>query len=130
MQLTKEQAVQKHRKMWNWIADQYENKTDVFSQCGCIQEIKHRYIELYIKEDVRCDCFCCEYSYNQNLGCDECPINWNSISNDSMCMYKDNNDQRHLYGVIQYKWFKTMTVEDRLKCAQIARQIANLPERK
>ena len=23
MQLTKEQAIQEHRKMWNWIADQY-----------------------------------------------------------------------------------------------------------
>lgn len=25
MDLTKEQAIQEHRKMWNWIADQYEN---------------------------------------------------------------------------------------------------------
>lgn len=29
MQLTKKQAIEEHRKMWNWIADQYENNTDI-----------------------------------------------------------------------------------------------------
>lgn len=42
MDLTKEQAIQEHRKMWNWIADQYKN--------GCIKyiyEVEQRYIDEY-----------------------------------------------------------------------------------
>ena len=31
MKLTKEQAIIEHRKMWNWIADQYTS--------GCIESI-------------------------------------------------------------------------------------------
>ena len=27
MQLTKEHAIQEHRKMWNWIADQYKKRS-------------------------------------------------------------------------------------------------------
>ena len=29
MQLTKEQTIQEHRKMWNWIADQYKKRSRV-----------------------------------------------------------------------------------------------------
>ena len=130
MQLTKEQAIKEHCNMWNWIADQYENKTKAFNKCGCIQELKHKYIDLYTRDDVRCDCFCCEYSYNRDLGCKECPIDWDSTSDDSMCLYKDNNGTRHLYGEIQWKWFVDMSDDERFECARIARQIANLPERK
>lgn len=130
MQLTKEQTIQEHRKMWNWIADQYKNKTEIFNECGCIQELKHKYIDLYVHDDVRCDCFCCDYSYNQNLWCEGCPIDWNSTCDDSMCMYKNNNDKRHLYGEIQWRWFGDMSDYERFKFARIARRIANLPERK
>lgn len=29
MELTREQAITEHRKMWRWIAKQYENKYDI-----------------------------------------------------------------------------------------------------
>ena len=32
MQLTKEQAIKEHRNMWNWIADQYENRTGLLNK--------------------------------------------------------------------------------------------------
>ena len=60
MQLTKEQAIKEHRKMWNWIADQYKN--------GCIKyiyEVEQRYINEctnYSSDEIESDSFCCEYS--------------------------------------------------------------------
>ena len=51
MQLTKEQAVQEHRKMWNWIADQYENNTDILEQYYSIESIKEYYITQYFPKE-------------------------------------------------------------------------------
>lgn len=28
MNITREEAIRKHREMWNWIAEQYENGSD------------------------------------------------------------------------------------------------------
>ena len=41
MQLTKEQAIKEHRKMWNWIADQYEQHTDLIEKYKNVDSLKH-----------------------------------------------------------------------------------------
>ena len=61
MQLTKEQAIIEHRKMWNWIADQYKNRTDLLNETEDVEGLKKCYIDtVFPNERVECNCFCCD----------------------------------------------------------------------
>ena len=35
MELTKKQAIEEHRKMWNWIADAIKNKEELTAVVSC-----------------------------------------------------------------------------------------------
>lgn len=62
--LTKEQAIAKHRKMWNWIADQLE-KAEVRGRLGCnLHDLKREYIRVVKDEEeyIPHDCYCCAYA--------------------------------------------------------------------
>ena len=75
MQLTKEQAIQEHRKMWNWIADQYEKRTDLLKITENVEDLKAFYIDaVFSDEMIEGDCFCCEYDKKFGGLCDYCPI--------------------------------------------------------
>ena len=68
IKLTKQQAIEGHRKMWNWIADEIERQK---SEC-CIPLLKQCYCyknKLTLIED----CFCCEYN-NHYIKCQKCPL--------------------------------------------------------
>lgn len=109
--LTKREAVRKHRAMWNWIADYIEEK----KEGKCIPELKFMYLEEQ-DETPSCSCYCCEYN-NQLVddGCKFCPVIWGLNLSCSSC-------DPSLYSRCLYEtnWQKQ---------ADIARQIANLPER-
>ena len=119
MKLTKEKAIEEHRKMWNWIADQLEN--------GVTEEIwtlKKR----YCKENelsLMHDCFCCEYNDNFRK-CDDCPLLWGAeeYQDTTFCVpeYDDN-------GVSWWKANSHSMNEEYAEAAKISRQIANLPEK-
>lgn len=104
--MTKNEAVENHRKMWRWIAEKtLERKRKVW---------KGEYFEendLYPKPFN--DCFCCDYITQFNpIDCAKCPINWGA----ERCInsyYSDWSD-----------WER-----DYLSCANCASLIANLPER-
>ena len=77
MQLTRRQALNKHRKMWNWIADETEKRGEIVE--------KRDYFAMLHKENpflsVLHNCYCCEYNATHTLKnsdepCDCCPINW------------------------------------------------------
>lgn len=112
--LTKEQTIEEHRKMWNWIADQYEK--------GSVQDcfdLEKTYLEDKYK-DVECDRFCCEYDdYHGDYDCDSCPLDWGSES-------------RTCSNGLYSKLCKSTQIEgfDYKKAEKLARKIANLPERK
>lgn len=130
MQLTKEQAVQEHRKMWNWIANQYEHKTDILEQYYSIESIKEYYITQYFpKEKIECDCFCCEYDRRYGSFCNACPIEWSSKLNLNKCFDKSSTEL-NLYGKLYHMTCAFSCKSDSQELARIARQIANLPERK
>lgn len=68
MELTKKQAIEEHRKMWNWIADAIKNKEDwsVVESCydwsSLITDLKRHYLLNYKGQkykDIRAVCFCC-----------------------------------------------------------------------
>lgn len=116
MELTREEAISKHRKMWNWIADRIEEEKEYQH----INVLKKEYCEGKGFYYVTSNCFCCEYT---KYICDYCPIEWKSEVEDFMCMQKyEEDDDEGLYALCcnELDWEEQ---------AKLARQIANLPER-
>lgn len=110
IRLTKQQAIEGHRKMWNWIVDEIERKK-------CLSDI------FLLKQNYCCKnnftlenyCFCCEYT-KHSIKCTRCPLDWIETSD----CYVDTNSLYH----------KVLTSRSWKEQADLARQIANLPERK
>ena len=116
MQLTREQALNEHRKMWNWIAD--ETKKRGYK----VSKEEYLYKKCGFDEIIYNDCFCCEYALFASLKeekpiCSVCPIDWGTYKKG-----KHITCLSSLYG----KWYDT---EDPIEAAQFARQIASLPRR-
>lgn len=139
MKISKKEAVRKHRMMWNWIADQYE--------CGhgtSVNILKRRFIKRYYPGDNPYSiCYCCEYSTeisgidgkSLKCNCERCPLEWPSDSDyhhDCMCCYKSRNHTEVIHDGLykQILYYSSMDVMDYEKATIIAREIANLPERK
>lgn len=110
--LTKREAVRKHRAMWNWIADYIEEKKEV----QCIPTLKALYTS-YHCDDVANDCYCCEYVVNtlkdRFTNCADCPIIWETDPD----------------GICDGFYNPCLEAESWQEQANLARQIANLPER-
>lgn len=126
MELTKEQALEEHRKMWNWIADQYEN-----GRVEDVHAMKEEYIEeTEYRERMLHNCFCCEYAIQKRSGarrCLDCPVIWGAE------VYDEFFPCEHFLSA--YEKLKNEScksdkcdVNSEL-CARFAREIANLPER-
>lgn len=118
MKLTREQVIAEHRKMWRWIAEQYE-KMDYM---GCLSPRQLK--EIYICEKgydfflICRSCFLCEYT--GGLECNKCPLDW-GVSQDCVGDYKNKG----LYRQINQCYWEG----DFKKCAELAHQIAELPEK-
>lgn len=116
--MEKDEAVRKHREMWNAIA-------------GKIEAQKHG-VKIYKEKcritgrEVLNGCFCCEFARDEYgiPDCDMCPVIWPSDSEKFMCEIAGNeynNDGLYRKCVD--------SVNDWEKQAQLARQIASLPEK-
>lgn len=116
MNLTREQAIAEHRKMWNWIADRIEMFKKVFD----IGELKDLYLGIFKKMSINPveSCFLCEYAEKENSKrgfgktCDYCPV----IRADG-------------YGCLGGLYYAVNRAKTWQEQAALARQIANLPER-
>ena len=133
MNIYKDEAIRKHREMWNWIAEQYENGDTV-----PVSRLKQDFIKKYYPYDsLKSDCYCCMYAETV-LGpqcggllniCERCPLEWPSNQKNLMCVYKTRRLMTDgLYGRIIYDTDPIIAAYK--KAAIIAREIANLPERK
>ena len=113
MELTREQAIAEHRKMWNWIADETLRKGYKVKKEHYLK--KHGFDKALIINN----CFCCEYVWYMaelrdiegNL-CSLCPIDW--------------GDGKRCWISLYDLWVHSDNLEE---VAQLARQIADLPER-
>lgn len=120
--LTKQEAIEEHRKMWLWIT------TETIRLKRKVNKLEYLRHFNYDWHSIKCFCFCCEYDRQmdngENYHCEFCPIDWNSNMNIYMCLgkYKEY-DSLSLYG----EW---ITTSDYKKAALIAYKISNLPERK
>jgi hypothetical protein len=112
MTLTKQEAIENHRKMWNWIADEIE-KGNGYKYYG-LANIKNEY---FLKHNVslgnrpNSDCYCCEYSGD----CGDCPLKW-------------PGGARVVHNGLYIKISTACLEREYIEAAKLARQIANLPE--
>ena len=116
--MEKDEAVRKHREMWNAIADKIEARKhgiDIYKEKGRIAG-----------RGILNNCFCCEFARTEYdvPNCDICPMIWPSDSEDFMC---EDTGNEHYGGGLYQKCVDS--VVDWEKQAQLARQIANLPEK-
>lgn len=106
MNLSREQAISRHRKMWNWIADETKRLKRKIK--------KYEYFKVMEIDDIPdSKCYCCEFLLNHpNCCANNCIIDWG----------KNSGCIGSYYG----KWIYT---DDWQEAARLARIIANLPER-
>lgn len=111
--LTKEQAIENHRRLWRHIAE----KTRAEKRCV----YKYEAIE-DIWDDIKIcsQCWCCEYAFRLNsYSCTQCPVVWGDESAATVwCMGSECGE-----------WRDTCDNDDWEKAAEMAERIANLPER-
>ena len=153
--LTKEQAITEHRKMWNWIADRLEEAEKLKNDGNLkspdlydVYKLKRKYVENY-GSYILCSCFCCEYDKQQyctdddeRMDCKYCPLLWGTENEMDSFFCEggtDMSDFKRKYYIVFFTTFETMGLwgmANRLsgcnkykEAAEIARQIANLPEK-
>lgn len=120
MQLTREEAIANHRKMWNWIADETERLERVVLKPEYFKEhnISHNDFPMHF-------CYCCSFdlTYWSLPLCGACPINWGVNTEMQACCNKKSPYKKWRIVVNHYS-------HDWESAAKLAREIANLPERK
>ena len=133
MELTKKQAIEEHRKMWNWIADAIKNKEDCpalvsrYDWKSLIVDLKRHYLLNYKGQkykNIHAYCFCCEYARNDtyyvNDICRYCPVIWSGSTGRCCDEYGEYEELTSLHGYSD---------ENNEKAYKLALKIANLPER-
>ncbi|MGN0464925.1 MAG: hypothetical protein ACI4F9_01080 [Lachnospiraceae bacterium] len=123
--LTREQAIAEFRKMWNTIADWYEQGSKKYNE-----DAK----EIYIRNnfgnvEIANDCILCQYTIEKNpesicADCKYCPISFSKLG---ICgclsinsPYSKLNDYCNIHEESE---------RDNKHMARLARKIASLPER-
>lgn len=90
MELTREQAITEHRKMWKWISRQIMKDYKENYSIKTIASYKRIYIKNNFKNEyIYYRCFCCEYVYSEDriTRCViECPLYWNLENTEKSCM--------------------------------------------
>ena len=107
--LTREESIANFRAHWMWLSE--NPKVDKWGA----PNVKGK--------GLFNNCFLCEYSFNPAVGdvdCKKCPINWSSSRKKFMCELGFG-----LYG----QWSGAIFEGDYDSAAELALQIANLPER-
>lgn len=111
MNLTREQAIAEHRKMWRWIAELIEK----VKRCVNIGDSKKEYLSMLKIKIYPIDmCFLCQYANEADVcfPCRHCPV--------------EKPDGIGCLGGLYYKVCRAETWQEQ---AALARQIAELPER-
>ena len=131
--LTKEQAIEWHKKMWNFILE-IENKEgeNLRINIKTRRELKETFLKengFYI-DDVKNECFLCQYSYQQLINarnidnskeinyCKYCPLDWCHECKKKDCKYSNIFQCECSMDIYSINWSNSNPEE-----------IINLPER-
>lgn len=116
--LTKERAIELHRQLWNYIADESERKGQIITK-------EEAFIHFMWSPFVKAGCWCCEYDLQfGKWDCSHCPIKWPA----NRCV-SSQSPFRHWRMVRNTDAVLIGNHKENLKEAiKYAREIANLPE--
>lgn len=108
MKLTREQAIEEHRKMWLWISRQIMKDYVANEKVRTIYSYKCDYLNCnFPNEKVKSKCFCCEYVIQHGESCrEDCLLYWNDKCTEFVC-----NDYFGYYNIIT-NIIKNRTVQD------------------
>lgn len=128
-EFTREEMIQLHRCMWNWITEQLEiiNSYAEINSVS-IYGLKSEWCNRNGFINIEHRCFCCEYAiqnemvYDEYHFCHHCPLNWGEAEKKYPDFYCENR-----FGLWQL--CKDAGEKGKINEAiELARQIANLPE--
>ena len=113
--LTRERALEEHRKMWTWIAEKTLERKELVDKDDYFKEVYENCFR------IRSQCWCCEYSNGCKTStfdnfCKYCPIRW--TDDGGGCLSTGSPFVDWTFDHVDYK-----------KAAKLALMIANLPER-
>lgn len=126
MELTKEKAIEEHRKMWNWIANELlkpETQTHNLS----VYDLKTKYCNKH-GVNILHNCWCCEYDYQfADDTCMNCPLIWGTESEleDYFCEGDMDKTIEGLWSIAD----EHSNHGEYEGASKLARQIANLLEK-
>lgn len=117
-QLTYETAIENHRRMWRWIANETKERRKKVTKLDYAYEI-NSYVQ-----NLASMCWACEYA---NIdGCYNCPLKWGEHLTDT-CLHIYNNTPGQIKDGIFTAWRnENQNWEENAKYAE---QIAELPTR-
>lgn len=108
--ITREEAIRKHRILWNMIANEAEKRKLIVDK----QEVFHKY---FVGEEKPLNyCFLCEYNRYRINACANCLLERDKEESNTGCL-----------GGLYIEWCNADSWQE---CARIAREIAKLPERR
>lgn len=110
--MTKEEAIQGHREMWNWIAEKINREERIVN----IRKAKAQYASRY-NGYLSANCFACEYCHR---------ILWRNCSAGCLFNWDDSKDFRHCMAGFYSQCENAATWQEQY---ELAKKIANLPVR-
>lgn len=129
-QLTKDEAVKLHRKMWRWIAEETEKQGRKVLKMEYFKSMEVDENDIPFEE-----CYCCEFvsqlREHTSRCCESCPLDWGTGYGymtgykESGCTYVIYAELKHVDGYF-CRWADAKAPE---KAAKLARIIAELPEK-
>ena len=124
MKLTKEEAIRRHRMMWEWIANETLKKHECVDKKEAFEHFGWSRITIS-------HCWCCEYtnSADEDGSCGHCPVIWPSKASWMQCMDYENATPFDGKG-IYVAWAHALAKNDWRTAAYYALYISMLPERK
>lgn len=121
MNLTKEEAIRRHRMMWEWIANETIKRHECVSKLDAFRHFGWNAYEAALS------CWCCEYT---KITCTECPISWPDVKGKySSCTTIEIDKNNWTYGLF-VRWSNAVHSNDWRTAAYYALYISMLPERK
>lgn len=129
--MLREDAIKKHRAMWNWIAEQIEK----YQRTMNIDILKAYFLKQQGDDTLDMqlyeNCYLCCYT---TVVCKNCPLLWPSESDSLMCLYSDKitDGDKTTGGYNKGLYVECYMLADGYDWqlqASLCRKIANLPER-
>lgn len=141
MELSREQAIKEHRKMWKWISRQIMKDYKETHSIKTITIYKKIYLENNFKNEyISGSCFCCEYAHSKSRfqRCtDNCPLYWNLENTEESCTGGYYCSINKIFNIVTTDLVTVGLVDEYMVCeegakrlSKMAYKIAMLEERK